>query len=68
MKVEEGLLLGVLEVAASKGNIELAEAAWQVGAQQHSVRFSALAHSSECTVGEKSKQQTGAWSSPALYQ
>ncbi|KAL4857705.1 Pentatricopeptide repeat-containing protein [Chlorella vulgaris] len=30
MKVEEGLLLGVLEVAASKGNIELAEAAWQL--------------------------------------
>ena len=30
LKVEEGLLLGVLEVAAGRGNVELAEAAWQL--------------------------------------
>lgn len=30
LKVEEGLLLGVLEVAAAQGRVELAEAAWQV--------------------------------------
>ena len=30
LKVEEGLLLNVLEVAASHGHVELAEAAWRV--------------------------------------
>lgn len=30
LKVEEGLLLSVLEVAASHGHVELAEAAWRV--------------------------------------
>ena len=30
LKVEEGLLLGALEVAASQGDVELAEATWKV--------------------------------------
>ena len=31
LKVEEGLLLNVLQVAATKGHVPLAEATWQVG-------------------------------------
>lgn len=34
LKVEEGLLLNVLQVAASKGHVPLAEATWQVGTRQ----------------------------------
>lgn len=35
LKVEEGLLLAVMEVAANKANVELAEATWQVRCGRH---------------------------------